>query len=103
MPGRQEMVYAFGEYLSGMLNPSLVPQGFNMAAEFALYNLQSGVSPIGQPVPSELSGYPPQIYNFLRAEVLDIAEAVCPEDFARGVRDFYDSVRSRIRAKEAKS
>ena len=86
MPDEEDVIYQFGAYLAGSLNPRrIVPHGFIVAAEFALDDLE---------IRNRLVGchYPPFLYTTLRAKVLDIAEAVCPEDFARGVKEFYYKV-----------
>jgi len=69
-----------------------------MAAECALYDLQNGVDGFtGQSIRSRLVGYPPMIYELLKIQVPEIAEAVCPEDFAKGVREFYERVKAKMR------
>jgi len=96
MPDQQDVIYDFAEYLADRLNPELVPEGFNMAMELALYDLQQGVDGFtGQPIQSRLVGYPAPIYALLRMQVPEIADAVCPEDFAQGVRKMYDEVNKR--------
>lgn len=98
MPDQEQIVYDFGTFLADRLNPSLVPQGFAMAAELALYDAQQGKDGFtGQPVSGRLHGYPPQLYAVLRMSVPQIAEAVCPEDFAKGVKDFYEQVNAKMR------
>ena len=101
MPDQQDVTYDFGAYLADMLNPELVPQGFNMAAELVLYDLQKGVDGFTrQPIRSKLVGYPLVIYGLLRMQVPEIAEAVCPEDFAKGVREFYEQVNAKMQEKQ---
>ncbi len=98
MPDRHDAIYDFGAYLADRLNPELVPQGFNMAAELALYDLQTGIDGFTrQPIRSRLVGYPPMSYGLLRMQVPEIAEAVCPEDFTKGVREFYEQVNANMR------
>lgn len=98
MPGQPDVIYAFGAYLADKLNPKLVPPGFNMAAELALYDLQIGVDSFtGQPIRSRLVGQQPQIYVHLSMQVPEIAKAVCPKDFAKGVRKFYEQVDAKMR------
>ena len=59
MPDQNDVVYKFGEFLAGRLNPKLVPQGFVLAAKLALYDLQEGVDGFsGQPIRSSLVSYP---------------------------------------------
>ena len=101
MPKQDDLIYDFGAYLAERLNPTLVPMGFNMAAELALYDLQAGVNGFtGEPIRSRMVGYPPQIYALLKMQVPDIAEAVCPEDFAKGVGQMYDEVNAKMREKQ---
>ena len=90
MPNQEDVIYKFGAYLAERLYPELNPGLFVMAVELALYDLQRGVDGFtGEPIRSKLVGYPPVIYKMLRMHVPDIAEAVCPEDFAKGIREFY--------------
>lgn len=87
MPNQEETLYTFGSYLADRLNPELVPAGFYMAAQIALYDLQTGVDGFsGEPIQSNLVGCPPQVYANLNRFVPQIAEAVCPPDFAEGVK-----------------
>ena len=93
LPDKEKMVYEFGNYLADILNPALVPFGFNLAAEHALYDIQVGVNSFTkEPISTRLAGYPPQIYALLRSEIPYIAEAVCPEDFAKGVREVFEDI-----------
>ena len=94
MPDEDGTLYQFGEFLADRLGTHpLAPRGFNMAAELCLYDLQQGVNGFtGQPILSRLVGYPSQIYALLRMRVPDLADATCPEDFAKGVKDFYEQV-----------
>lgn len=103
MPGQERIIYDFAEFLADRLNPELAPQGFMMAAELALYDAQKGVDGFsGKCISGRLSGYPSQIYALIRTCVPDIVEAVCPEDFAKGVKEVYDAVNANIKkAREA--
>lgn len=95
LPGQEQIVYDFAAKLADRLNPELVPAGFNTAAELLLYDAQKGVDGYtGQPLGGHfhLIGYLPQLYAALRMSIPDIAEAVCPEDFAKGVKEFQDKV-----------
>lgn len=95
----QGLLYEFGRQLAGYLNPQLVPQGFVMACELALYDLQAGVNGFsGKPIQSSLVGYPPPIYALLRIEVPRIAEAIFPAEFAAGVKTFIEEVNTKARA-----
>ena len=97
MPGQEDLTYRFGAYLAERLDSELFPEGFNMAADLALYDLQKGVNGFtGEPIRSSLVGYPSVIYSILRKQVPNIAKAVCPKDFASEVRDFYEKVNAEI-------
>jgi hypothetical protein len=94
------LIYDFGRFLAGYLNVELVPQGFVMACELALYDLQKGVSGYtGKPIENRLVDYPPMIYSLLRMEVPNIAAAVLPADFAEGVKTFVEQVNEEVRKK----
>jgi len=98
MPDQQDLTYKFGKLLAGRLNPELVPEGFNMAAELLLYDLQKGVDGFsGKPIQSSLVGYPPMIYSLIRMSIPDIAAATCPPDFAKGVADMQEAVNKEAR------
>lgn len=93
-----ELVYHFGKYLAGRLNPELVPQGFVMGCELALYDLQKGVDGFtNEPIRGKLVGYPPMIYALLRMEIPRIAKAVLPEAFAKEVKDFIEQIKTEMR------
>ncbi len=90
MPDETEIVYDFAAYLAERLNSELLPQEFNMAAELALYDLETSIDEYsGKPIPSSLVGHQPITYGLLGMYVPEIAKAVCPEDFANDVRIFY--------------
>ena len=94
MPDQKDIVYDFATYLADRLYPKLVPEGFSTIAELALYDLQKGINGFtGQPIKSSLVGYPSMVYRLLRIQVPKIADAVCPEEFAQGVRKMYDIIR----------
>jgi len=98
MPEVDETVYKFGEFLADRLRPRLDSIGFSVSAELALCDLQTGIDRYSnQPIRTRLAGCQPMIYGFLRTKVSDIAEAVCPEDFARGVREFQEQVNEKMR------
>jgi hypothetical protein len=93
MPDQEDVVYDFASYLADRLNSELVPEGFYMASQLVLYDLQKGVSGFpSNPIPSSLAGYPPQMYAFLNMYVSQIADAVCPPEFAEGVKRMDDAV-----------
>jgi hypothetical protein len=89
IPGRPNgVLYAFGQFLAGYLNDQLVPMGFIMGCELALYDLQSGVNGFtGQPISSSLVGYPPIIYAGLRMGIAEIAATIFPTEFAEQVKN----------------
>ncbi len=96
-----EIVYKFGRFLAERLNPQLVPQGFVMACELALYDLQEGIDGYSnQPIQSSLVGYPPMIYGLLRMEIPRIAEAIFPEDFATSVKTIFEEIKATMREKK---
>jgi len=101
IPGQDDAFYEFATYFAERLNPQIIPVGFVTTAELALYDLQKGVNgSTGQPIRSRLVGYPPVLYAILRTRVPEIAEAVCPEDFAKGVREFYEQVAAASRGQQ---
>ena len=103
MPKEEDVLYSFGRYLAKRLegHPELVPEGFNVTVELALHDLQKGIDGYTQkPIQSRLVGYPPIIYSLLRMRTPDIAKAVCPEDFAEGVRKMYEEVNAKLREKK---
>ena len=97
MPDQPDEIYDFGAYLADELNLDLVPQGFKMAAELAICDLERGINGFtGQPIRSRLVGHPSVFYRLLRIEVPELAQAVCPEDFAKSVIDFQKQVDTRM-------
>lgn len=97
------LLYDFGRHLAGYLNPQLVPMGFVMRCELALYDLQTGVNGFtGKPIQSRLVGYPPMIYALLRMEIPRIADAVLPAEFAASVKNHIEQVNAKMQAERAK-
>ena len=95
-----DLIYGFGRFLAERLNPELIPQGFVLACELALYDLQAGVDGFtSQPIQSRVVGYPPIIYALLRSEVVTIAKAIFPEEFAKGVETFVEEMNQKVREK----
>ncbi len=89
MPDSPETVHQFGAYVADRLSPELVPMGFIMACELAIYDLQKGVDGFtGKPITNRLVGYPPMIYGLLRLSVPNIAATVFPAEFAAEVKAF---------------
>ncbi|GEM_PF-1587403 len=100
MPNEDETVYHFGAFLANRLPPRRIyPHGFNNAVELALLELESGVdrrtgeSLVGSAIVCAGS----QFYEIMRMCTPDIAQAVCPEEFAREVIDFYHKVNASLR------
>lgn len=60
MPGEDKIIYEFGKFLSTRLNPTIVPDGFVLTAELAIYDLAKGIDGFtGKPIVGRLAGYPP--------------------------------------------
>lgn len=98
MSGQHQIVYDFAKYLAKTLNPHLVPMGFNMAFELAMHDVRAGVDPrTNEPLPSSLTGQPAPVYTIISMNLPDIADAVCPEDFAKGVREMYDEIQEEMK------
>ena len=97
-----DLVYDFAHFLAKHhLNPELIPQGFVIACELALYDLQTGVDGYtSQPIQSRLVGYPPMTYGLLRTNIPTIAKAIFPEEFAESVRTFMEEVNQKVREGE---
>ncbi|MBI5153087.1 MAG: hypothetical protein HZA36_01360 [Parcubacteria group bacterium] len=99
LEGAQSTTIDFARFLASRLNSQLVPMGFVMACELALYDLQKGVDGFsGQPIRSSLVGYPPMIYVLLRVEIPMIAKAIFPEEFAAGVQEFIEEMNKKMDA-----
>lgn len=93
MPGAQDTIYEFGRFLSERLNPELVPEGFVLGCELAIYDLQKGVDGFtGEPINSNLVSYPPMVYALLRMEIPHIASVIFSEEFATAVKIFFQEV-----------
>jgi len=100
MPKAHDGIYTFGQLLAERLNPEIVPDGFYLAAELLVDELQKGVDGrSGKKIINSLTDNPPVVYWVLRREIPNIAKAVCPEDFAAGVKTAYDEVQKRVRNK----
>ena len=96
IPNQEDIIYIFGAYLADRLNEELVPQGFYLAAKMVIDDLKRGKSEfLGKSIPSKLVGYPSQIYTILSMEIPRIAEAVCPPEFAEGVKRMDEAVNKR--------
>ena len=96
MPDEHEMTYDFAAYLADKLNPTIVPMGFKMSAELALYYLAKGVDELsGEPIKNRLVGYSPIIYGAISMSIPQIADAVCPEEFAKEVTRLCEEIEAR--------
>jgi hypothetical protein len=97
-----ELLYDFGRHLAGYLNLELVPMGFVLRCELALYDLQTGVNGFtGEPIQrSQLVGCPPIIYALLRMEIPRIADAVLPAEFAASVKSYIEQVNAEMKTAE---
>jgi hypothetical protein len=83
----------FCKFLSPRLNDELVPEGFVLGAELALYDLNAGVyGYTGDKIRNRLVGYPPIIYSLIRMRFSDIAYAIFPESFANKVKDVIENI-----------
>jgi hypothetical protein len=98
MPGMDETTYEFGKLLADQLNPQVLPLGFKNCAELLLYGLKTGVDGYTrQPIKGKLVGCPEQVYKFLSMMIPDIAEAVCPKEFADEVKKYCEKAEEVIR------
>ncbi len=96
LPRREEVIYLFGSFLAGRLNDRLVPAGFVIACELALYDLQKGTDGFtGKPIQNNLVGYPPTIYALLRMEIPNITETIFPPAFATAVKKTIKEINAR--------
>ncbi len=87
LPGKSPALYDFAAYLADKLerSPELVPGGFCMLIEQALFELREG-KPVRE-VPATLTDR--YAHSFLRIQSSAIARAVCPQEFANAVIDIY--------------
>lgn len=92
--GADDMLCKFANFLAERLNSQLVPEGFVMACELALYDLEAGVDGFtNQPLNNELVGYPQIVYVLIRMQIPDIADAIFPSEFAHEVKDFISKIK----------
>ena len=83
-----DMIKEFGRFLSPRLNDELVPVGFVLGCDLALYDLSKGVDGYTKkPIQNRLVGYPSMIYTLIKMRVPTIAKAIFPEEFANEVTD----------------
>lgn len=97
----QDMMKEFGKFLSPRLNDELVPAGFVLGCELALYDIGVGINGYtGERIRNRLVGYPPLIYALMRMRFVDIAYAVFPESFANDVRDIVGKTKNSAKGDE---
>ena len=103
LPNADELVYGFGLYLTDyIIQPQLNPKGFALVCALALSDLRVGSNGYtGKPIPGELVGLEPAIYEKLQMEIPNIAAAVFPAHFAEDVKTFMDEVNASIREKRS--
>lgn len=89
LPNQSEMVYEYARFLADRIGDGeIVPLGFAIAAELAIYDLSRGVNGFtGERINNSLTGYPPQIYGTFSAMTVLIARAAYSERFARAIEE----------------
>jgi len=95
MPNHKDITYVFGVYLAEGLIPQLSPKEFSYIAVLTLHGLSENINlngSTGQHIGSKLMGHSLATYAQLWAQVPQIAKAVCPEDFAKSVRDVCEEI-----------
>jgi hypothetical protein len=84
--------------LAQRIGGQVVPMGLNMCVELFIYDCIKGVSGFtGEPMPSELLGYPDVMYSLFRMELDKIVPKAFGEDFA----EEYELVLEQIREARA--
>ncbi len=77
------LIKEFSRFLSPRLNDELVPVGFVLGCDLALYDLSKGINGYTQePINNRLVGYPNMIYTLIKARVPEIAKVIFPSEFA---------------------
>jgi len=98
MPDQDQIIYDFAKFLSQRANDELVPAGFNMMAELAVYDLQNGVDGFtGKPIQGRIAGYPPMMYQALNMYIPQIAEAIFGKEYGTQVDDIRMQVLKSLR------
>jgi len=85
LPNKQKKVYEFGSEIAGLLTAKVSPLEFITNSYVALCFIQQ----MKNPAKPELNS--PAFYDAIENIIPDIAQAVCPPDFARAVRELYES------------
>ena len=95
MPGQSEQTYDYAKYLGSKLECEELPYEFHITAQFALLHLRDALDySTGKEINNSAVALPQQYYNaFLRNKIPLIAEAVCPKEFADGVKNFHKSMK----------
>ncbi|MBT4936742.1 hypothetical protein HON22_02390 [Candidatus Peregrinibacteria bacterium] len=92
-PKQDKIIYDFAKFLSERANDELVPMGFMLMAELAVYDLQKGVDGLtGEPLQRGIGGYPPAMYSVLNMYIPQIAEAIFGKEYGTNVNE----IRSQI-------
>lgn len=79
-------VVEFAKFMSGRLNPSLVPMGFVMASQLALYDLDKGISGYtGETIESPITHSGEVTYLKLTKATPDLARMAFSEEFGDAV------------------
>lgn len=79
----------FGRQLAARIGDDPAPEGYVLATELLLYDCQTGVDGFTQePMPHNLTGYPPQVYGALRVEADYLAQQIFGEEFAQQATQF---------------
>jgi hypothetical protein len=99
MTGEPDIIYEFGRFLAERLNPRLTPEGFNLALELAMHDIQTGTGYTGKPITHALTGYPQIVYASLGTRLNDIAKTVLPEEFYKKFEDVRKKMEDQISKK----
>lgn len=103
LPEQEKITYDFARFLSNRAHDRLEPEGFNMMAKLALYDLQTGEEGYTRkPIQNELVGYPPAIYYLLGESISQIAEAIFGKEYGHQVEKVRQEARERAKDKVKK-
>lgn len=95
LPHRDPIIYDFGRYIAGLVDESVVPQAFILAAIFALLELRTGVVSENQALLGKLSQLTPlnsAYEKILLHAIPTIAKSVFPPDFAQHIQSSLDNI-----------
>lgn len=80
---RDNLIKAFGQFLSPRLADELFAIGFVFGCDLALCDLSKGIDGYtNEPIQNQLVGYPSMVYTLIKRRVPDIANAIFPSEFA---------------------